>query len=181
MDGTINSGRYPVRGYRDFKGVVGERASESVAAWSAESRAAKRAPNVVLMLMDDMGYSDIGPFGAEIDTPTLEEISGSGYRLTNYQTPPLCAPARAALLTGLNPHRAGFGSVPHMDPGFPNLAMELPADAPTLAENFRAGGYATFMVGKWHLTPEAKMHDAADKSSWPVQRGFDRYYGAWTD
>ncbi|WP_217376625.1 arylsulfatase [Paenarthrobacter ureafaciens] len=168
---------YPVRGYEQFEGHVSERASDSTPSWPRQRRARSGAPNVILMLLDDMGFSDISPFGAEIDTPTLEEIAGEGYRLNNYQTPPMCAPSRAAILTGLNPHRAGFAFVPHMDPGFPNTAMELPEDAPTLAENFRAGGYATFMVGKWHLTLESKMHDGAAKDSWPVQRGFDRYYG----
>lgn len=177
MAGEINSGHYSVRGYNGFAGVVGERASESSPAWPEQVRAPQGAPNVVVVLMDDMGYSDISPFGSEIDTPALAELAGAGYRLGNYQTPPMCAPARASLMTGLNPHRAGFSFVPHIDPGFPHSSMELPQDAPTLAENFRAGGYATFMVGKWHLTVESKMHDGADKSSWPCQRGFDRYYG----
>ncbi|BCW05934.1 arylsulfatase [Arthrobacter sp. NtRootA1] len=176
MSPTQNS-PYPVRGYEGFDGVVNERASESIPSWPKQRRAKPDAPNVILMLLDDMGFSDISPFGAEIDTPTLAEIAAEGYRLNNYQTPPMCAPARAAILTGLNPHRAGFAFVPHMDPGFPNTAMELPEDAPTLAENFRAGGYATFMVGKWHLTVESRMHDGAPKDSWPIQRGFDRYYG----
>ncbi|MEV7646981.1 arylsulfatase [Arthrobacter sp. NPDC089319] len=177
MNDQLHNGPHPVRDYTGFEGTVAEKASESIAAWKPAARAREGAPNVVVMLMDDMGYSDIAPFGSEIDTPALADIAADGYRLGNYQTPPMCAPARAALLTGMNPHRAGFAYVPHMDPGFPNSAMELPADAPTLAENFRAAGYATFMVGKWHLTVESKMHDAAEKSSWPVQRGFDRYYG----
>src|SRR5690606_36618354 len=84
---------------------------------------------------------------------------------------------RAALLAGLNPHRAGFGFVAHADPGYPGFACELPEDAPTLAESLRAGGYATIMVGRWHLTKESRLHDAADRSSWPVKRGFDRYFG----
>ncbi|QTG81757.1 arylsulfatase [Arthrobacter crystallopoietes] len=168
---------YPVRDYEGFCGRVAERASESVPAWGQAPQTEADAPNVVVMLMDDMGYSDISPFGSEIDTPALEELAAGGYRLGNYQTPPMCSPARASLMTGLNPHRAGFAWVPHVDPGFPNAAMEIPADVPTVAEHFRAHGYATFMVGKWHLTPEAKMHDAAEKSAWPVQRGFDRYYG----
>lgn len=177
MSAEINSGPYPVRGYTGFTGTVAEKASESIPAWKQPVRAGQGSPNVIVMLMDDMGYSDISPFGGEIDTPTLAEIAEDGYRLGNYQTPPMCAPARAALMTGMNPHRAGFAFVPHMDPGFPNTAMELPLDTPTLAENFRAGGYATFMVGKWHLTIESKMHDGAAKDSWPLQRGFDRYYG----
>ena len=81
-------------------------------------------------------------------------------------------------MTGLNPHRAGFGFVAHTDPGYPGYACELPADAPTLAESLRAGGYATLMVGKWHLTLESRLHDAADRSTWPLQRGFDRYFGS---
>jgi arylsulfatase A-like enzyme len=177
MPGEIHNGPYPIRDYAGFDGVIDELASQSVPSWPQQERARPGAPNVVLMLMDDMGFSDISPFGSEIDTPTLQEIADEGYRLNNYQTPPMCAPARATIMTGLNPHRAGFAYVPHMDPGFPNSSMELPAHAPSLAENFRAGGYATFMVGKWHLTVESKMHDGAEKSSWPLQRGFDRYFG----
>lgn len=165
------------RGQRDFPGRIAERASESIPAWLRRPRAHAGAPNIVVVLLDDLGFSDISPFGAEIDTPALEEIAASGYRLANYQSPPMCAPARAALMTGLNPHRAGFSFVPHIDPGYPHARMELPHDTPTLAESLRDAGYATFMVGKWHLTPEAQMHDGADRSSWPCQRGFDRYYG----
>ncbi|RZU66258.1 arylsulfatase [Microterricola gilva] len=166
------------RGYEGFGGTVGELASQSVPSWPAPRRARDGAPNVVVVLVDDMGFSDISPFGAEIDTPAIQELAEAGYRLTNYHSTPLCSPSRAALMTGLNPHRAGFGSVVHMDPGYPGYQMEIASDVPTLAESFRAGGYATFMVGKWHLSKEANMHDGADKSSWPVQRGFDRYFGS---
>lgn len=172
-----HDGDHLSRGQRDFPGRIAERASESIPAWPRRPRAHAEAPNIVVVLLDDLGFSDISPFGAEIDTPALEEIAASGYRLANYQTPPMCALARAALMTGLNPHRAGFSFVPHIDPGYPHARMELPQDTPTLAETLRDAGYATFMVGKWHLTPEAQMHDGADRSSWPCQRGFDRYYG----
>lgn len=168
---------YPPRGYVGFGGIVRERASESVPSWRPNPRAEQGAPNVVVVLLDDMGFSDIGPFGSEIVTPTLDSLAKTGYRLTGYHTPPMCAPARAALMTSLNPHRAGFCYVPHMDPGFPNATMEISEEVPTLAESFRASGWATFMVGKWHLTVESRIHDAADKSSWPIQRGFDRYLG----
>jgi len=127
--------------------------------------------------MDDMGYSDISPFGSEIPTPNLEQLARDGFKMSNYHTPPMCAPARASLLTGVNNHRAGFSYVPHMDPGYPHARMHLAEDMATLPETFRAAGYATMMVGKWHLSPEYLMHDAADKSSWPLQRGFERYYG----
>lgn len=165
------------RGYETFTGAVHELASQSRPAWPAEVRAPADAPNIIVILLDDMGFSDIAPFGSEIDTPWATTLAETGYRLTNYQTTPVCSPARAALLTGLNPHRAGFWSVAHSDPGFPGATLELGDSVPTLAESLNAAGYATFMVGKWHLTKESKLHDAADKSSWPIQRGFDRYFG----
>ena len=165
------------RGYEGFGGVAEELSSQSTPWYPPRTCAAAGAPNVVVVLVDDLGFSDLGPFGGEIDTPHIDRVAGSGRVFTNYRTAPVCSPARAALLTGLNPHRAGFGMVAHIDPGYPGYACELPATAATLAESLRAGGYATFMVGKWHLTGESRLHDAADKSSWPTQRGFDRYYG----
>ncbi|MCW2288259.1 arylsulfatase [Leucobacter luti] len=168
----------PRRGYERFAGIPTEFASTSTPAWRSQTRARAGAPNVIVMLVDDLGFSDLGPFGSEIPTPHIDELAGGGWVFTNYRTAPMCSPARAALMTGLNPHRAGFGFVAHTDPGYPGFACELPEDAPTLAESLRAGGYATFMVGKWHLTVESRLHDAADRSSWPLQRGFDHYFGS---
>jgi len=165
------------RGYERHPGRVGRTTLDSERAWPRERRAPAGAPNVVLVLVDDMGFSDIGPFGAEIDTPHLDRLAATGIRMTNYHTTPVCSPARAALLTGLNPHRAGFGSVANFDPGFPGSRFELDDDVLTLAEILRGHGYATFGVGKWHLSREALMNDAASRESWPVQRGFERYYG----
>jgi len=166
------------RGYEAFRGTAAELASQSTPYWPPRVEAAPEAPNVILMLVDDMGFSDISPYGGEIRTPELERLTEAGYRFTNYRTAPMCSPARAALLTGLNPHRAGFARVAHGDPGYPGSTFEIAEDVPTIAESFRAGGYATFMVGKWHLTRESLQNDGADKSSWPLQRGFDRYYGS---
>ncbi|MFV0374813.1 arylsulfatase [Microbacterium sp.] len=166
------------RGYEGFEGVVAPDISESTPWWPQPARARAGAPNVVVMLIDDMGFSDIAPFGSEIATPGLSALAAKGYRFSNFRVTPLCSPSRAALLTGANPHRAGFGYVSQVDPGYPGLSMQIPHNLPTLAESFRDNGYATFMVGKWHLTRESEMHDGADKSSWPVQRGFDRYFGS---
>jgi arylsulfatase A-like enzyme len=166
------------RGYESFPGTIGRTASESTPAWPRERRAPDRSPNIVIILLDDLGYSDVGPFGSEIPTPHIDRLAGSGLSLTNYHTTPVCSPARAALLTGLNPHRAGFASVANTDPGFPNSRLEIDDDVATLPEILRGHGYATFAVGKWHLTRDALLHDGAPKSTWPVQRGFDRYYGS---
>ncbi|GAA2795751.1 arylsulfatase [Saccharopolyspora taberi] len=166
------------RGYENFGGRIGRTFAESRPAWPAERRAPEGAPNIVVVLVDDLGYSDTGPYGSEVDTPNLDRLAANGVQLTNYHTTPLCSPSRAALLTGLNPHRAGFAVPANSDPGYPAYSFELPADAPTLAESLRDNGYATFAVGKWHLTRDALSHDAADRASWPVQRGFDRYFGS---
>lgn len=161
-----------------FDGHIAEFASDSTPAWPDRARASPGAPNVLVMLVDDLGFSDLGPYGSEIDTPNIDRFAHTGWTFTNYRTAPMCSPARAALMTGLNPHRAGFGFVAHADPGYPAFTCEIPDNAPTLAESLRAGGYATFMVGKWHLTLESRLHDAAEKSSWPLQRGFDSYFGS---
>jgi arylsulfatase len=165
------------RTYPGHGAVVGRTLAESTPWWPSTASAPPDAPNVVVMLMDDMGFSDVGPFGSEIDTPNLDQLAARGIRFTNYHTSPVCSPSRAALLTGLNPHHAGFGFVANADPGFPGFTFEIARDVATLAERLRAAGYATFAIGKWHLTKDSSMSDASDRSSWPTQRGFDRYYG----
>ncbi|MBV9326192.1 MAG: arylsulfatase [Chloroflexi bacterium] len=164
-------------GYDQFGGRIGRTLSESEPWWPPRRVAPGAAPNVIVVLLDDLGYSDVGPFGSEIATPTLNTLAERGVRLTNYHTAPVCSPARAALMTGLNPHRAGFATVAARDIGFPGYAMELAEDVVTLPEVLRDAGYATFAVGKWHLTRDSAINDAAARGSWPLQRGFDRYYG----
>ncbi|WP_395106193.1 sulfatase-like hydrolase/transferase [Actinomadura sp. SCN-SB] len=165
------------RTYPGHGAIVGRTVAESTPWWNAPPQAPRGAPNIVVVLVDDMGFSDIGPFGSEIDTPALDGLAERGVRFTNYHTNPLCSPSRASLLTGLNPHNAGFGFVANADPGFPGWALELADDVPTLAESLRAGGYATYAIGKWHLAKDSTMNEGASKNSWPLQRGFDRFYG----
>lgn len=129
------------------------------------------------MLVDDLGWSDLGCFGGEIDTPNLDALARAGLRYTNFHVAAMCSPTRAALLTGVSPHRAGMGSVAQSDPGFPGYAGELPDDVMTLAELLREHGWCTAMVGKWHLCKDSDEHAAGPHHSWPCQRGFDRYYG----
>jgi arylsulfatase A-like enzyme len=129
------------------------------------------------MLVDDLGWSDLGCFGGEIDTPNLDALAAAGLRYTNFHVAAMCSPTRSALLTGMNPHQVGMGSVAQSDPGFPGYTSELPHDIPTIAEILRAQGWFTAMVGKWHLCKDSDEHAAGPQHSWPCQKGFDRFYG----
>ncbi len=158
-------------------GHVDRLLSRSEPWWPVRPSPPAGAPNVVVILVDDLGYSDLGCFGSEIPTPHIDSLAATGVQLTDFHAQPSCSPTRASLLTGLECHQAGFGFPAQFDPGFPGYAMELPDDAVCMAEVFRANGYATAMVGKWHLARETDGHAAGDRRSWPLQRGFDRFYG----
>ncbi len=131
-------------------------------------------PNIVLIMADDMGYSDIGPYGGEIDTPTLDRLAQDGLRFTQFYNTARCCPTRASLLTGLYPHQAGVGWM-MSDKDLPGYQGDLNDHSLTIAEVLSDAGYATYMAGKWHVTP-FRGPDAA-KSNWPRQRGFDRFFG----
>ncbi len=142
-------------------------------------------PNIIVILVDDMGYSDIGCFGSEIRTPNLDSLAAGGLRFSQMYNSARCCPSRAALLTGLNPHQAGIG---HMvaNLGVPEYQGYLKENAVTVAEALKADGYSTFMSGKWHVGGD---YNLADPDSWtpsapgfptPTQRGFDRYFGILT-
>ncbi len=175
-------GEDPLAPYAGFGGTVG-RVFATSEPWWAERPAVGSGdahagpPNIVVMLCDDLGFADLGCYGSEIPTPHIDRLAAEGVQYTDYHSTPMCSPTRAALLTGLEPHRAGMGHVAHSDPGFPGYTMELTPFAPTLPELLREAGYQTLMVGKWHLTKDSEVNDAGDRRSWPLQKGFDRYYG----
>lgn len=133
-------------------------------------------PNVILIMADDMGWSDLGCFGGEIDTPHLDSLAAGGLRFTQFYNNGRCCPTRASLLTGLYPHQAGIG---HMmeDRGTNGYRGELSNRAVTIAEALKSVGYRNYMVGKWHVTRRVSPRGDHDKSNWPLQRGFDRMYG----
>lgn len=136
---------------------------------------AAEKPNIVIIMTDDMGYSDLGCYGSEIATPNLDQLAKQGLRFTQFYNTARCCPTRASLLTGLYPHQADVGWMtgkPGPGPGYRN---ELSKNAATIAEMLRAGGYATYMTGKWHVTSKAMPKSPQD--NWPRKRGFDRYYG----
>ena len=139
-----------------------------------EASAAPKQPNFVFILADDMGFSDVGCYGSEIETPHIDALARGGLRFSDFHNSPRCCPSRAALLTGLYSHQAGMGMMTS-DAGrypYPAYCGDLSEGCVTIAEALRAGGYTTLMTGKWHLTPLS-----AGKHNYPLQRGFDRYYG----
>lgn len=160
-----------------FAGTITDALATSTPAWPARPTPPKGAPNVIVMLVDDMGYSDIGPFGSEIPTPHLDAVASEGARFTDFHVTPTCSPTRASLMTGCNSHAVGMGAVANVDTGFPGYSAELAENQPTIAEMLGQHGYATMAIGKWHLCRESDMHSAGDRHSWPLQRGFDQFYG----
>lgn len=133
-------------------------------------------PNVIYILLDDTGFADLGSFGSEISTPNLDRLATEGLRYNSFHTRGICSPSRAALLTGRNSHSVGMGNLTHVITDTPGRQGEISHSAGTVAEYLRAGGYNTIAIGKWHLSPEGKA-SAPDRSQWPLQRGFNQYYG----
>jgi len=150
-------------------GVTGCVASE--ADRISTSRLRKR-PNIVLIMSDDMGYSDIGCYGSEISTPNLDTLAANGLRFTQFYNTARCCPTRASLLTGLYPHQTGVGWM-MQDQDRPGYRGHLNNNCVTIAEALKPAGYATYVCGKWHVAPTTDRH----KSHWPLQRGFDKFYG----
>lgn len=138
---------------------------------------AAEKPNIVLIMADDMGYTDIGCYGSEIETPVLDRLAGRGVRFTQFYNTSRCCPTRASLLTGLYSHQAGIGLMTG-DRGYDAYRGDLNKRCVTLAESLGLAGYRNYMSGKWHVTRHTGPD--ADKSNWPLQRGFDRFYGTIT-
>ena len=133
--------------------------------------AAAPRPNIILIMADDLGFSDIGPYGGEIATPTLDTLARNGLRFSQFYNTARCCPTRASLMTGLYPHQAGIGHM-MVDYDRPGYRGDLNKTSVTIAEVLRTAGYRTAMCGKWHVTPQT-----ADNHNWPLQRGFEKYYG----
>ena len=131
-------------------------------------------PNIVIIMSDDMGYSDIGCYGGEIDTPNLNSLADNGLRFTQFYNTGRCCPTRASLLTGLYPHQAGVGWM-MTDSGYDGYRGDLNNQCRTIAEVLKPAGYRTYMSGKWHVTKQESAQ--SEKYNWPLQRGFEKFYG----
>ena len=160
----------------EFEGIVGRTFHESQPWWPQEIRR-DGSPNVLLIVLDDVGFAQIGCFGSDIETPVFDGLAARGLRYSNFHTTALCSPTRAALLTGRNHHSVGMGRVIELATGFPGYDARISKANGFLSEILVTQGYASYAVGKWHLTPHLEYHNAAPRTRWPLGRGFERYYG----
>ncbi len=161
----------------DFGGRIGRDWRDSVPWWPDEPTPPPGAPNILLVVLDDVGFAQLGCYGSDIETPVIDGLAARGVRLANFHTTSLCSPTRVCLLTGRNHHRSGMGRVADLAIGYPGYWGKPPRENGYLSEVLRAAGYATYAVGKWHLTPEDETNMAASRATWPLARGFDRWYG----
>ena len=162
-----------------FPGRIARTYEESQPSWPPRPEdAAGGRPNVVVVLFDDTGFANFGCYGSTIETPNLDALAENGLRFSNFHVTALCSPTRASLLTGRNHHSVGMGKLASAnDAGFPGMRARISNQAATLGEMLQEEGYATYAVGKWHLGPADETSGAGPFRDWPLQRGFDRYYG----
>ncbi|MCC6209859.1 MAG: arylsulfatase [Burkholderiales bacterium] len=160
-----------------FRGTIGEsyRDSQSWKAPGAEAPAG--APNVLLIVLDDVGFAHLGCYGSSIDTPHIDRLAAGGRRYNNFHTTAMCSPTRASLLTGRNHHAVGMGMIVDWCTGFPGYQGQVTRRAATLAEMLRPAGYNCHAIGKWHLARLRDHTAAGPYDHWPLGRGFERYYG----
>ncbi len=160
-----------------FEGTIGRTLAESEPWFDEQPHPGDEAPNIVIVVLDDTGFAQLGCYGSDIDTPNIDALANGGLQFTNFHVTPLCSPTRAALLTGRSHHMAGMRGLSNFRTGFPNMVGHLSTTTATIAEVLRDQGYATFAVGKWHLAPMEECSAAGPFDQWPLGRGFDRFYG----
>jgi arylsulfatase A-like enzyme len=162
-----------------FQGVTNVDIRDSVPDWAPfePSKAPEGAPNVVYIVLDDVGFSAMRCYGGPIETPNIDRIAADGVRYTQWHTTALCSPTRSCLLTGRNHTRNSMACITEAAIGFPNASGTIPPENGMLPEILGELGWNTYMVGKWHLCPEAEMNLASSRRNWPSGRGFERWYG----
>ncbi|MGH3357196.1 MAG: arylsulfatase [Nocardioidaceae bacterium] len=156
---------------------VGTTVADSVEAWPDDAVRTTPRPNVVVIVLDDAGFGHLGCYGSDIATPHIDALAEEGLRYTSFHTTSLCSPTRASLLTGRNHHTVGMGSLVERGTGYPGYHARIPSSSAFLSEILRERGYATYAVGKWHLTPWEEASAAGPYDRWPLGKGFERYYG----
>lgn len=144
---------------------------------SFSSYAQKNKPNIVLIMADDMGFSDLGFMGSGIETPNIDMLAGNGIVFNQFYNTGRCCPTRASLLTGLYAHNAGLGWMTASDFGLPGYRGAISKNSVTLGQVLKTSGYTNYVTGKWHVVYDPNMEADGDKHNWPIQRGFDKYFG----
>jgi arylsulfatase len=160
-----------------FQGKIGESYKDSTPNYPLPVKAPKGAPNVLLILLDDVGFGMCSTFGGPVPTPHMDRLANNGLKYTRFHTTALCSPTRAALLAGRNHHSCGTGVIIEMGTGYPGYTGIIPKNTALVSEILRDNGYATGMFGKWHNTPEPEISPAGPFDRWPTGLGFDYFYG----
>ena len=160
-----------------FRGTIGKTIASSKPWWPPTPKPPAGAPNILVVLFDDVGFSDFGCYGSPIKTPVIDKLAAEGLRYSGFHTTAMCSTTRAALLTGRNHHSVGVGCLANFDSGHPGYRGKIAREAGTLAEMLKAHAYRNYMVGKWHVTPLTESGATGPFDGWPLGRGFDRFYG----
>jgi arylsulfatase len=160
-----------------FKGKIGETYKNSTPDYPPPLKAPAGAPNVLLILLDDVGFGMCSTFGGPVPTPHLDKLANNGLKYTRFHTTALCSPTRAALLAGRNHHTVGTGVIIEMATGYPGYTGIIPQSTALISQVLRNNGYATSMFGKWHNTPETEISPSGPFDRWPTGLGFDYFYG----
>lgn len=167
-----------------FSGKIGRTAIDSHPDKLPTPQPRLNAPNVIYIVLDDTGFADLQCYGSEVATPNINALAAAGLLYNNFHTKAICSPTRASLLTGRNSHAVGMKELAGDDQGYPHSRGRVTPAAATVAQVLREQGYGTYGAGKWHLVPGHEMKASGDRTHWPLQKGFDRWYGflsGWTD
>lgn len=167
-----------------FTGSIGRTAGDSKPDPLVAIEAPEGSPNIIYIVLDDTGFGDLGCYGSAVATPHMDSLAASGLQFNNFHSKSVCSPTRASLLTGRNAHSVGMKELPGSDQGYPHTRGQVTAAAANIAQILSRNGFRTMAAGKWHLVPKSEMHDAADRTHWPLQKGFDRFHGflsGWSD
>jgi hypothetical protein len=164
---------------RGFKGKIEVDVRDSKPDWTPfiPKKAAKGSPNILMILYDDTGQAAWSPYGGRIQMPTLDKLAADGLTYTQWHTTALCSPTRSTMQTGRTHSMNGFANISEGSEGFPGYSTRFPDQVTTVAEVLQQNGYATFWLGKDHNVPEPDVAPGAYRGEWPLQKGWDRFYG----
>ena len=160
-----------------FQGTIGRTYRDSKPWWPDPPAVPKNAPNVVFVVLDDVGFSDLGCYGSEIATPRMDALAAKGAAYSNFHVTSMCSPTRACLLTGRNAHSVGVGIIAEWSSGFPGYSGQVGQRAAMVPQVLRSHAYSSYAVGKWHLTNISDYGAAGPHDNWPLGKGFNRWYG----